>query len=49
MKRTRWAGNVTCMEANKNAYRVFVGKPEGNDHVEDLGVKGRPDIKLILK
>jgi hypothetical protein len=25
----RWAGNVAHMEKNRNAYRIFVGKPEG--------------------
>jgi hypothetical protein len=28
-RRMRWAGNVTRMGAKKNAYRILVGKPEG--------------------
>jgi hypothetical protein len=26
----RWAGHVARMEAKRNAYRLLVGKPEGN-------------------
>jgi hypothetical protein len=26
--RMRWAGNVACMEKNRNLYRVLVRKPE---------------------
>jgi hypothetical protein len=29
-KRMRWAGHVARMREKKNAYRLFVGKPEGN-------------------
>jgi hypothetical protein len=29
-------------------YRVFVGKPKGRDHLEDLGVGGRIVLKWIL-
>jgi hypothetical protein len=25
----------------KNAYEVLVGKPEGRDHLEDVGIDGR--------
>jgi hypothetical protein len=28
-RRTKWVGNVACMGEKKNAYRIFVGKPEG--------------------
>jgi hypothetical protein len=27
-RRMRWAGYVACMEAEMNAYRILVGKPE---------------------
>ena len=30
------------------AYRVLVGKPEGKDHLDDLGVDERIIIKCIL-
>ena len=29
-RRLRWAGHVARMEQFRNAYRVLVGKPEGN-------------------
>jgi hypothetical protein len=32
--RTRWAGNVAQMGEKMNAYRIFVGKPEGNIPLE---------------
>jgi hypothetical protein len=28
-RRMRWAGNVARREGKRNAYRIFVGKPEG--------------------
>jgi hypothetical protein len=28
-RRMRWAGHVACMGANRNAYMILVGKPEG--------------------
>jgi hypothetical protein len=30
-RRMRWEGHVTQMGENRNAYRILVGKPEG-DH-----------------
>ena len=29
-RRLRWAGHVACMELSANAYRILVGKPQGN-------------------
>jgi hypothetical protein len=34
LRRMRWAGNAACMGENGNAYRVLVGKPEGNGPLE---------------
>jgi hypothetical protein len=28
-RRIRWAGHVACMGEKKNAYRIFMGNPEG--------------------
>jgi hypothetical protein len=28
-RRMKWAGHVTWMGEKRNAYRLFVGKPEG--------------------
>ena len=36
----RWAGHVACMGEERGVYRVLVGKPEGRDHLGDLGVDG---------
>jgi hypothetical protein len=30
-RRVRWAGNVARMGEKRNAYRILVEKPEGND------------------
>jgi hypothetical protein len=30
-RRMRWAGYIAHME-KRNAYRILVGKPEGNSH-----------------
>jgi hypothetical protein len=38
--RMRWSGHVACM-GEINADIVFAGKPEGGDHLEDLGIVGR--------
>jgi len=32
-----------------HAHRVLVGKPEGTDHFENLGIDGRLMLKLIWK
>jgi len=32
-----------------NAYRVLVGKPEGRDHSENLGVDGKMSEWIIKK
>jgi hypothetical protein len=37
----RWAGHVACMGEIRNAYNILVGKPEGTDHSEDLGIDGK--------
>jgi hypothetical protein len=33
----------------RNACRVFVGKPKGKSHYEDLDVDGRITLKFILE
>jgi hypothetical protein len=34
----RQAGYVACVGEMRNMYKILVGKPEGRDHLEDLGV-----------
>ena len=38
--RMRWAGHVARMVEESGVYRVLVGKPEGKNHLGDLGVDG---------
>jgi hypothetical protein len=47
-RRMRWVGHVAYMRAMKNAYSVFVGKLEGNDHSENSGIRGRIILECIL-
>jgi hypothetical protein len=44
-RRMRWVGHVAHMWERRGVYRVLVGKPEGKNHLEDLGIDGR----IILK
>jgi hypothetical protein len=30
-RRIRWAGHVAIMGEQRNTYRIWVGKPEGNE------------------
>jgi hypothetical protein len=38
---TRWAVHVVSMGEMKGAYIILIGKPEGKNHLEELGVDGR--------
>ena len=42
-------GACSAYEEEGNAYRVLEGKPEGREHLEDLGIDGTIILKLILK
>jgi hypothetical protein len=48
-RRMRWVGHVARMGEGRNVYGVLVGKPEGKDHLEDLGVDGRMGSKWTLR
>jgi hypothetical protein len=48
-RRMKWAGNVTLMERNINAYRIFVGKLKAENYLEDLDVDGRILWTVIIK
>jgi len=37
----RWAGYVACMGERRGAYRILVGKPEGNRQL------GRPRLRWM--
>jgi hypothetical protein len=44
-RRPRWAGHVARIEERRGAYKILVGKLEGNSYLEDLGVNGRVLLK----
>jgi hypothetical protein len=42
-------GDVAGMGERRGAYRVLVGRHEGRNHLEDLGVDGMIILKRIFK
>jgi hypothetical protein len=48
-RRMRWAGHVTRMGENRNAYRIFVACQKERDHSEDQDVGGWTILKWILE
>jgi hypothetical protein len=44
-RRMRWAGQVARIEEMRRSYKMLAGKPEGRNHLRDLGV----DVRIILK
>jgi hypothetical protein len=47
-KRMIWAGHVTHVGEVRGAYNILVGRPEGRNHQEDLGVDRRTTLRWIL-
>jgi hypothetical protein len=47
-RRMRWAVHVVRMDEKRGIYRVLVGRPEGENHWEDLGVGGRITLRWTL-
>ena len=45
----RWAGYIARMERSRNAYRVFVGKPEGKRPSGRTSRRWEDDTKKDLK
>jgi hypothetical protein len=45
-RRKRWAGHVARMGAKRNAYRIFVGKPEGKRPLGRLRCRWVDEIKM---
>jgi hypothetical protein len=37
----RWAGHVAKMGKIRNAYNIWIGKPEGRRHLGNIGVNGK--------
>ncbi|KAJ4432334.1 hypothetical protein ANN_20953 [Periplaneta americana] len=48
-RRLRWAGHVACMGEYKNAYSVFVGRPEGKRPLGRPRHRWENNIKMDLK
>jgi hypothetical protein len=48
IKSRRWVRYVASMGHSKCPHRILVGKPEGKDHSEDLGLDARMMIKFIF-
>jgi hypothetical protein len=44
-RRMRWAGHVARMGEDRKVYKVLVGSPKEEDHLEDQGVDGRMGSK----
>jgi len=42
-------GHATYTGERRSAYRVLVGKPEGKNHLEDLGIDGRIILKSFFR
>jgi hypothetical protein len=47
-RRMRWVEHVLCIGKRRGAYRVLVGKSEG-DYLEDQDMEGRIILKMIFK
>jgi hypothetical protein len=48
-RRARWAGHVTHMVENRNAYRILVGKSEGRRPLRRPRYRWKDNIKMDLK
>jgi hypothetical protein len=45
----KWAGHLACVGKREGAYRVWMERPKGKNHLEDLGVNGSIILKCFLK
>jgi hypothetical protein len=48
-RRVGWTGHVARMGERTGIYRVWMGKPEEEDHLEDSGVDGSTILRCIFK
>jgi hypothetical protein len=48
-RRMRWAGNVARKGEKRNAYRILVGKPEGNRPLRRPRQKWEDNIRMDLR
>jgi hypothetical protein len=47
-RRMRWVGHVARMKEVRGAYKILVGRQDGRNHWEDLGVDGRTTSRYIF-
>jgi hypothetical protein len=48
-RRMRWAGHVTRVQEKRDAYRILVGKPEGNRLLQGPRRRWMNSIKIDLR
>jgi len=48
-RRMKWLGHVAHMGKRKDAYRVLVVRPEGNNNLKFRGVDDRIILKWVFK
>jgi len=48
-RRMKWAGHVACMWERRGAYRVLVGRPEGNKSLRRPRCRWEDNIKMDVQ
>jgi hypothetical protein len=48
-RRMRWEGHVACMGEERDAYRIFVGKPEGKRPLGTPRHRWEDNMKMDLR
>jgi hypothetical protein len=48
LRRVRWVGHVACMGDSRDAYKLLVGKPEGNRPFERPTHRSEDNLKMDL-
>jgi hypothetical protein len=49
LRRMSWAGCLACMGEKRNAYRIFVGKPEEEEPIGRPRLRRNCNMKMDLK
>jgi hypothetical protein len=48
-RKMRWVGHVTCIGEKRNAYRILVGKPEGNRQLRRPRHRWEDNIRMDFR